>query len=934
MRDDEEKKHGSHGGNGTSRSGSAHSHSSGNGGSSRDKSLEFNSMIDDSGKLFGVLEVSPETKRSLDTFGQGFLGIIRKSIQNYARPIAKQVAEQQLGLQGAEALRFANKATVATGAFTLLSPQVFEFLGNAFDTSASLTSLSHSTTPLKRMYEDLGESGPILSGRKNGIVDNARGKIMELFTERSKQTLVGTAAAIPNFLLWYAEERPNREKMRKMEELEELKGKSKEEQTAWFEKQLGLKMEHTTGLTLKVEDFIAAKRKQYVADWETFKKGKVEEREREIAKKVGYTGSKKNFSDLDKDLLGQFRLPELTTKDPDVTLGSKPTDDAGAKEWDRLKNSYDRNIKAHETKFKKLLKEAAESDLKREYVQHHGAFDETWETYRYFGVPTYARPGRNDTKAKPIRDQIIEEYKELAKEYRALTHEGEEEHKPGAKGKKDDHSPMGQLGTFMVGVGGGLLGDFTRQIFGAKNLKKFAEPTALDRILHLKRELEKVKTGQDAPEQIPGIKSGKEKAEPSCGYARTVFDILQQHQVDSIQRGKKDYAEIGERYIEKLARTKWDDKAIQRLTDDELNPLEYFIKHAAKRLKDGRLDPMAMVYLAGDDTHKVVRSSGKDFGPADVNCSDEKACKEALLQHLDRISSRNLSAEAMDEKAVGEALGRFSFSTDELKAAFGPEGLKGGERAFFFALVNAHMPDPKVLCRVTGLESSECEKLREEVQERFDHLLTVAVAELADMAHKDPKALEKLELTENEKKLLGDLAARTGKEGIAVSDATKDKAELRNVETAVANAVMELDGGKGQEFWQRVETRMQQPMPPPEAAPKADAPHESDKGMARHDAPRGFTDREHERDPDRRKPDGHKNGFADREHSRWDDENKDKGFAAKEREPKGHDRWKDEKHEKHDSFTDRFRGDGDKDMLERVATRRKGRDTAEARDPW
>jgi hypothetical protein len=187
---------------------------------------------------------------------------------------------------------------------------------------------------------------------------------------------------------------------------------------------------------------------------------------------------------------------------------------------------------------------------------------------------------------------------------------------------------------------------------------------------------------------------------------------------------------------------------------------------------------------------------------------------------------------------------------------------------------------------------------------RFEKFMDAAVSEVSDMLKKDPKALEKLELTEDEKKLLTNLAAQSAREGRDVTDVVKNKKELQAAETAVANVTMEMDGpGKQGGFWQKLVERSSKPKEkPPEApAPTAHASHE--------DAPRkSFAERLPERGG--RMPRHDHDGFGDdrhadhgRDHHRHDEDR----FAPERRE---RDSWS-EGRKPAPLHASRFRDDGD-----------------------
>lgn len=869
-------------------------------------------LIDENGSFYG-LPVSQDTASKLNTFGQMFIPWIRRNLQEKGEPIAQKFAVEQMGMEAVQAMRFGNKAAQAIGWATIFSKQIFDVGDNVMNTMKQLSALNAAARPMQRAGGD--DAGSFASSDNEGL-HNARSKINRLFMQRLANTAVSSVSAIPQYLIWRSEDAHKRVIDAKKAEFEAVKTKTPEEKAKWFKEQMTLKLPGGAMMDSQTKAaMMEMERKEYLENFEKFKSANRSTVEADLTKELkGFEKENQAYKLHNWERYGEKSLKhniynkEQYLLDKEIEYasrsGTKNTEGSEINYFQANKDRFEKEreslVKTQNKRLEATFKQFVEKELRARYVRQAGAYDDTWKNDMFFGEDKNAYGKNGYPQVETIKKQSEDAFKKLTEQLNGTAKEDAAK----AQDPKKDEKDQNHVRDGIYGLAGGILGDVVSGMFGGKKLEEFKKPQAIGRVLHLQKVLVKAEGG-NTPDVIPGIKYNKE-SEESCAYEKYVHKTFQQHQADSAEEGKQGFVEIGERYFEKFEKVKWNSDAIQKMSDDELTPYEYAVKHIAKRLKDGRLDGHAFGYLVFDARNKIVHDSGKDFGPTTVNGKDEAEVKQGIASLLDRVSQNAVAAHSMDEKAVSEALGRFSFSLEDIKTAFGPNGLPEDEKGIFFALISAHMPDHKVLCRVTGMSEAQCEKLRGSFQGQFERMLDAAVLELADMLKNNPAALGGLELTESEKKLLGAVAGKASKDGTDVTAAVADKKELQAVETVVANAVMALDGpGKPGGFWQKAVARSQLPKEkPPAAPPVPEKPALADKFAKPHDErkPARSADAHHEhedddepaprfadRHADKKKPDAFANKFHDRDDSREhrDDHAKSAGSHAERFKPPG-----------------------------------------------
>ncbi len=487
---------------------------------------------------------------------------------------------------------------------------------------------------------------------------------------------------------------------------------------------------------------------------------------------------------------------------------------------DQLEQGFEKFVtqkrEAYEGELQKFIASGdtakAKEELKKQFVRRHGAFD-----------GNYTGSLETHDRGRPtIRDELKRQFYELRQSQEKLEEEV----------GTDPHG----IGNMAASLGAGIVAELTTKAFGGKGLEKYRQPIALDRILHLRREMEKA--GDNPPEQVAGIALDKNRNDKDMGYAQYVHRIFQQHQKDCHR------TEIGSRFTEHFDSARWDDEAIQQLPDAQLSSYEYAVKTIAKRIKDGRMDAIALISLVGDKQKKIVHDDGRSFGPR--NTKDDAAVKAAILKAIDEQTILLHAGQGKSDQDITEKLGNFVFSIDDLKRALTSTEMDAQHRSFIFTVFSNVVGNDEKLCEMVGISNEHCQKLRAESKERFNALLDGAVATLADMIEKEPEALaQKVQFTDKEKQMIVSLAGRMQEEGKNVADLTANREEIKSLETAVANAAMALDknaagrmeSNKPQGFWQKLISAARKPKTP---APKAEKPipaaseMSEEAGMAEH----------------------------------------------------------------------------------------------------
>lgn len=745
-------------------------------------------LISEDGRFFGM-KLSKDTASDLRKAYPMFLDYLRKKVEQQGVPLAESFAKSFLGHNPQQALHFGAKARNVLGYGTILSEQIFNVGRNVYDSAHSLNELRVAVHPLSRT--EGGASTAPLSGN-NEVVSNARGKIKNIFTQRLIQTGVSVIGTAPALFSKMHEQSAISAQQNTLRELESAKGDPKK-LAEILEKKITVGGEalNVSGKELKEakEILVDNHRKAYESKWKAFKsknessvRTEIENIVKEISPdNVRYQVRKLNNLGVNTDQISS-ELESAFKRRPEATEA------AVKKAVDSFKSAATSKGKNH------LLEEA----VKTKFVRQEGAFDHEWLGY-------YGEQGRG-------RDRILTHKEELDKQIGQLEqvqHKAEEEKKLAAQGQGhgDYSSDMLKMASGLVS---GIVGDAAMKMFGGKKLEEYAQPIALDRILHLRRVMEKAEG--EAPAQVPGVAIGKTN-DKDMGYARYVHQIFQQHQKDCHR------TDIGERFTEAFEKARWDDTAIQKMSDDELNPYEYAVKTIAKRIKDGRMDAIAMIELAGNRRTKIVHDDGRSFGPLGSG-TDEALVKEAIHKLIDEKTALLQGGKAQTGDQINDKLGDFVFSVEDLKQALESKDMDKQQRAFIFTLFSDVVGSDQALCAKIGVSEGRCKELRKESTDYFASMMDGAVQVLAEMIEHEPDALAKhLKLTEKEKKLILSLADRAENGHQSVMDVAENSQERKSLETVVANATMALanetvgqsEEGKPQNFWQRLVTAVRAP---------------------------------------------------------------------------------------------------------------------------
>jgi hypothetical protein len=425
--------------------------------------------------------------------------------------------------------------------------------------------------------------------------------------------------------------------------------------------------------------------------------------------------------------------------------------------------------------FKKInrnrISGTAERSLTAQFVRENDAFDSSDLEI----LPYEERYGRHGEGPRLIKHELEEQLRERQETLRKEESENKQVDEKGS-----------EVAKLAAGLASGLAAEFTTQRLMGKAAVKYAQPIALDRILHLRRALEQ--SGDEPPETVPGIEGEKGRG-GDMSYVQYVHGIFQQHQKDSSR------ASIGERFFEHFDQANWNDAAIQQLPDEQLTTYEYAIKTIAKRIKDGRMDAIALFNLVGDRHNKIVKNSGRAFGPQGTTRDDAPA-REAILHVIDNQTALAHAGHGKSDSDINEKLGNFTFSVEDVKQALASESLGKEQRAFIFTLFSDVVGNDAQLCKLLGIDEKRCQELRREQQETFNDKFDGAVMELADRIQNNPDTITKeIKLTDKEKSLILSLADRIREDGKHTVDLTENRQDLKAMETVVANAAMVMSKG-------------------------------------------------------------------------------------------------------------------------------------------
>ena len=730
------------------------------------KTSDFSTtLISNDGRFFGI-KLSQDTASQLSTFYPALLDWARRQGERISVPAAKNFATKILGAGEHEATKFAGKAGNAIGYGVILSKQIFDVGGHVYDALNSLNDLRRAVKPL----HDAGVANTAPLSGNNEVVSNARSKIRNLFWNKLVHTAVGTIAISPALYGKITEQKTLNQKRAEQLEFERIKGDEKA-LAVFLESEAGIKAGtldndvHVKKLELAIE----GRRKAYFAKYEAFKTEHVRIVEEETKKILQLTPE--NI----RQKLAVLQNHGIETRHFQQAL----------KRVGRNTDNIKTVIEEFNREIQIALPDIVEEKIKARFVKQHGAFDHEWA--EYLGSDRHSR------RPLTIQESMQQKYSQLEEGARKSLDEDEGY---GYRGHQRRDQQTSEIAKMAAGLGAGIVAElFGNKLVGNK-LKKYSDPIALDRILHLRRALEQ--SQGEPPELIPDL-SGRN----DMGYVRYVHEIFQEHQNDCSRPA------IGGRFIESFEKSRWDDTAIWQLKDEELTPYEYAVKTIAKRIKDKQMDTIALIDLVGSPKSKVVRANGRSFGPLGVSQDDEKL-KVALKKLVDDKSIKLRVEEKQTKEQINEKLADFTFSTDDLKKVLKSKDVNPEERTFIFAMFNdVFGNDGQVLSKLE-ISKEEAERLGKESNAEFTRHLDNGVALLNEILEQEPETLAKL-ITDKQKQLILSL-----KDGIAdgkhVEDLMESREERHAIETTIANAMMAIQPNQNKTgFWQRLITAEQQP---------------------------------------------------------------------------------------------------------------------------
>jgi len=698
-------------------------------------------LISNDGRFFGV-KINQETASQLNTFYSVVMDWARRQGEKLTVPAVNKIGETVFNVKDAAKLtQTSNRIADAVGYGIIFSKQLFDIGGNVYDSVSKLNDLRTAVQPINRT--GAGSVSP-LSG-DNEVVSNARSKIKNLFNSRMIQTATGAIAVAPTFFIKVSEQKQKNVQRRSDQNLDGIKNDS-DKIAQEYRRQVNGATE-AAEINVRQEGLKKAllqEREAYMAEYELFKtnhENKIQER-------------------LAKD------LESVTAENIEQKLEALASYDINTRHIERvieqgsqvdLKNAVDR-LKAQ---MDELMPKLLEREIRKDFVRHKGvALNHEWQ---FEGLHS------GDARHPTIEEQLISASRKTEENLRRI----EEQHEEKKHGAEKIPAEMAKAASSLVaGVASQILGE---KLVG-KKLDKYNDPIALDRILNLRRTLEKY-TGEP-PELIADMNTHSE-----MGYVRYVHEIFQEHQRDC------DRPEISSRFTENLEKSRWDDAAIFQMRDEDLNAYEFALKAIAKRIKDGRMDAIALVELVGNKNTKIVRNDGRSFGPAGSGRDDQKV-KDAIRAIIDDKSAKLRANQEQSHAEISQKLGDFMFSVDDLKISLDDKTLDPEMRAFVFAIFSEVIGNDEQLSKMLGMSKERIVELRNQSNANFTERLDGAVAVLSDMVEQQPEKLKSLvKMSAKEEQLLTQYAAQLA-EGKHVNDLTESRDDRKSIETLLANVLM------------------------------------------------------------------------------------------------------------------------------------------------
>ncbi len=726
-------------------------------------------LMSKDGRFLGI-KLSPELASQMNFFFNTSLDWVRKKAEKHGVPVVEKFATKFVDFKPAELTKFRDRAATTIGYGVILSNQLASIGTNIYASMHSLSELRSAVRPLEN-----SAGGAALSGN-NEVVANARAKINGLFWHRLSNTVADAIGTAPALMSKWNEQKAKNETSKMVRDF--ASAQNSDDVAKLYEKKVTPGAAVADADAVKMaggrEMFIARKRAEYeheMAEFVSKNKAAIEARYKKTLDEI----SPENIRGKIEELQG------LGINAWEVKNALQSRRGNAEQQAQHMKAVVD-NIRSDAMA---NIAYYAEEHARGEFVGMRGAFDQRHTKY-------LDHSGRHSQTISGMLNSKIDEL-----------------HAAHRNAQNEPADPNG-VGVAAASLGATFVAEITKNAIGGKGLEKYEQPVALDMILHMRRVLEK--SGDSPPDMMPGMNNSKYHNH-EMSYAQFVHKIFQEHQQDSR------FTQIGNRFVEHLREARWDDAAIQATPDDQLNPYEFAVKTISKRIKDGRMDAIALVGLVGDKQKKIVRDDGRNFGPRGAG-KDDKAQKAAILKIIDEQTIMLHAAQKQTDEQVHEKLGNLVFSVEDIKTALTSKTIDPQERSFIFTVFSNVIGDDAQLSNMVGLTADQTKALRAETTANFNQLLDGAVNVLADMIDTDPAILDKkVKLTAAEKDMIRGLAGRMQEEGKDVADLAANREEIKMLETAVVNAAMALDknasghveSGKPDSFWQKVVAATKKP---------------------------------------------------------------------------------------------------------------------------
>lgn len=754
------------------------------------RNLNTTELISKDGSIAGIpTGLDPATVGILSG-GQNMLQAwFRRHAQDYFETWGPQLAQQFGHASPQEIAKFTERMGLLGGGLVLFGDSLLEIgvnTGKALSASHQLGQASKLSAKLAggNSYID------VVLGSDNEVVKNANKKIRGGFLAGNALTVIKALGDKSLLLLdWHQEQKTRRKELRLKNS---LTGGDAEQFAKLMEEDMA------AGLSSNME---ATREKMWKKMWET--------------RREKYLAEYKEFEKAQQKVIEKEFLEELDFKK--TSISSVPTEinqtqyealeKYGLTSYFHPKTSRDRSGYAvdgkytftndeHKKAFKSKLEKALKDKIASEYVKQHGALDEAWKEklnvgkssrgrYGYGGGYNdgYGHNGSRENPQKTIREQYQERFNKAFDDAHGLA-KGDPRH------KKEEEGENRRLKEMAYAAGGSMIGNFLRKALGAKTLERYSKEAAADLITHLARTMKE----HDTVDSVPPLEGSKESDK---GFAQYVHSIFQRHQEDS---GRAKIVAF-----KQLEGAKWDDEAIQKLDDGELNPYEYAVKHISKAIKDRRMDPLVLFTLVGDKKRKIVHDNGKAFGPAGMG-SDAEKIKEAIGKELNEFGGHFRTKQQLSDEQKSEIMASLP-EAEKLRAHFASAEIPREQKAFNLMDLESRVPDAKMVRELTGLDDKALEALRKEDRGHFNKYMDAGVLALSKMIEKDPETLRTvLGMDEEGMDVIRAISCKIEKGMKNVVESAQKEARDQ-VESAVLNASVSL--GKTQDkdgtgFWQRL----------------------------------------------------------------------------------------------------------------------------------